>query len=43
MTRLAKPSLIFAAMLALTSLSACSKCSVPTFGFVQVCNDKPLR
>jgi outer membrane protein assembly factor BamE (lipoprotein component of BamABCDE complex) len=28
-------------VLAASSLSACSKCSVPTFG-TQACNDKPV-
>jgi outer membrane protein assembly factor BamE (lipoprotein component of BamABCDE complex) len=33
----------FAALLMLASLSACSKCDVPTFGWKSVCADKTAR
>jgi hypothetical protein len=35
--------LLLVAALALSGISACSKCSVPTFGFAGVCTDKPVR
>jgi hypothetical protein len=35
-----RTALVLVVFLAASSLSACSKCSVPTFG-AQACNDKP--
>jgi hypothetical protein len=37
---LIRASLILVAVVVLSNLSACSKCSVPTFG-TMACNDKP--
>jgi hypothetical protein len=36
-----RTALILVVFLAASSLSACSKCSVPTFG-AQVCDNKPV-
>ncbi|MFM9974092.1 MAG: hypothetical protein ACKVON_05890 [Beijerinckiaceae bacterium] len=36
-------TLSFAALIMLASLSGCSKCDVPTFGWKNVCSDKTAR
>jgi hypothetical protein len=36
-------ALAFTAIILLTSLSGCSKCSVPTWGFANVCTDTSSR
>jgi hypothetical protein len=39
-TAMRRTAIVLVILIAASSLTACSKCSVPTFG-AQACNDKP--